>query len=86
MNKNELVLMPMLCAAYFRIVSYEAGMMNTGKRSVNYHCYCEILDTDKSLIKNHHLSDVFYGKWSKCQTIINRWQKNCEKIKLKRLY
>jgi hypothetical protein len=75
---------PLLCAVYFRITSFEAGMLNTGKRSAYYHCYCEILDADKSIIKNHHLSDVFYGKWGKCQTVINKWYKTCEKAKLSR--
>jgi len=75
---------PLLCAVYFRIDSDEAGIMNTGKRSANYHCWCEILDAEKNLIKDHALSDVFYGKWSKCQPVINKWQKKCERAKLKR--
>lgn len=71
-------------AVYFIIDSYEAGIQNTGKRSANYHCWCEILDINKDPIKTHPLNDVFYGKWGKCQKVITKWQKQCERANLNR--
>jgi hypothetical protein len=72
-------------AVYFKVTSFEAGFGNTGKRTSNYHCDCIILDAEKKSIQ-HPLSDTFYGKWSKCQSVINKWYKKCEKDKLERTY
>jgi hypothetical protein len=69
-------------AVYYYIGSYEAGIQNTGSRSANYHCYCEIYDKDMNPIKDHPLKDVFYGKWRKCGSVIKKWQKALIKAKL----
>lgn len=72
-------------AFYYKIGSYEAGIASTGSRSSNYHCYCIIYDENKTEIKKHSLSDVFYGKWRKCESVIKKWQKAVDKNKLLRL-
>lgn len=69
-------------AVYYQITDYEAGFQNTGSRRSNYHCACEIFDENKLILKNNPLSDVFYGKWPRCEKVIRKWRKACEKSKL----
>lgn len=69
-------------AVYYKIGSYELGIVTTGKRTSNYSCWCEIYGKNGDIIKDHYLSDVYYGKWPKCQPVINKWKKLCEKVKL----
>lgn len=71
-------------AMYFRIDSHETAF-TTGSRKSNYHCYCLIFDEHQREIKGHALSDVFYGKWPRCEPVIRRWQKAVNKAKLQRL-
>jgi hypothetical protein len=82
MNTDKL---PDSVAAFYKIDSCEAGIISTGSRAANYHCYCEIYDADKKPINKHHLSDVFYGRWSKCFNVINKWRKRLEKTNLQQL-
>lgn len=69
-------------AVYYKIGSVELGIATTGRRTSNYFCWCEIYDEYEQLIKDHFLSDVFTGKWVKCEPIIKKWRKRCEKNKL----
>lgn len=69
---------------YYRIISFEAGIIDTGSTKANYHCYCEILDGTKVVIPNHPLNDVYYGKWTKCKGVLSKWQKAVDKAKLKK--
>lgn len=71
-------------AVYFKIGSYEAAF-TTGSRSANYHCYCLIYDENMQLINSHALYDVYYGKWTRCEKVIAKWQKAVNKAKLQRL-
>lgn len=71
-------------AKYYIISSYGGGLA-TGKTTDNYHCFCEIYDTDGKAIKEHPLSEVFYGKWRRCNTLMKRWQKAVDKANLQRL-
>lgn len=66
-------------SVFYKISSYEAGSISTGKSSSNYHCYCSILDQNLVEIKGHPLEDVFYGRWAKCSMVISKWQKACDK-------
>lgn len=71
-------------AVYFKIDSYEAAF-TTGSRKSNYHCYCLVYDENMQIINGHALYDVFYGKWPRCEKVINKWRKAVDKAKLQSL-
>lgn len=73
-----------MTAVYYIISSYGGGLA-TGKTTDNYHCFCEIYDKDGNVIKDHPLSEVFYGKWRRCNTLMKKWQKAVDKLKLQKL-
>lgn len=65
---------------YYKIQSYQSGLSKT-----HYSCYIQIYDENKLVVREHPLNDVFQGKWSKCKSVINKWEKLATKNKLERI-
>lgn len=64
---------------YYHAKSYQS--IGNGSRNQNYHVYCIVTDENGDVV-THHLNDVFYGKWSQCQRIINKFYKTANKEKI----
>lgn len=61
---------------YYASTSFQS--IGSGKRNENYHLCCVILDENGAEVV-HHLNDNYFGKWAKCQSIINKFNKNAER-------